>query len=58
MTVTKVMQLLPNSLRLFSYTRDGGVSRAAKGADCKSVQGTGPAGSAQRCYNHPLLPRW
>jgi hypothetical protein len=31
------MLLLPNPLRLFSYTRDGGVSRAAKGADCKSA---------------------
>jgi hypothetical protein len=28
---------LPNLLRLFKYTRDGGVSRAAKGADCKSA---------------------
>jgi hypothetical protein len=29
--------LLLNPLRLFSYTRQGGVSRAAKGADCKSA---------------------
>ena len=29
--------LLPNPLRMFSYARGGGVSRVAKGADCKSA---------------------
>ena len=29
--------LLPKLLRMFSYARGGGVSRAAKGADCKSA---------------------
>jgi hypothetical protein len=29
--------LLLNPLRMFSYARCGGVSRAAKGADCKSA---------------------
>ena len=29
--------LLPNLLRMFSYARGGGVSRVAKGADCKSA---------------------
>jgi hypothetical protein len=29
---------LPNPLRMFSYARGGGVSRVAKGADCKSGQ--------------------
>ena len=31
------MPLLPNPLRMFSYARGGGVSRVAKGADCKSA---------------------
>ena len=29
--------LLPKPLRMFSYARGGGVSRVAKGADCKSA---------------------
>jgi hypothetical protein len=29
--------LLPNPLRMLSYARGGGVSRVAKGADCKSA---------------------
>jgi hypothetical protein len=29
--------LLPNPLRMFRYARGGGVSRVAKGADCKSA---------------------
>ena len=28
---------LPNALRVFNYRRSGGVTRAAKGADCKSA---------------------
>jgi hypothetical protein len=28
---------LPKALRMFNYRRSGGVSRAAKGADCKSA---------------------
>ena len=29
--------LLPNHLTAFTYARGGGVSRVAKGADCKSA---------------------
>ena len=32
-----MMRLLLNSLRCLRYARSGGVSRVAKGADCKSA---------------------
>jgi hypothetical protein len=35
--LSPVEALLPNPLRMFSYARGGGVSRVAKGADCKSA---------------------